>query len=133
MICFESPENVSLFGRYGVEDGRILLIDIDRCYEEDKNCKSDEEIEEFFQTHNLGMLYSSIEYQPDVYTNETLKKGARLDWLGFNSFNVTYPVEDYNVKTNTLSSMQDFSGIITKEDTFYTIERGDSKWYALDF
>ena len=62
MLCFENPEDVTLFGRYGLQDGKILLIDIDRCYEKEKNCKSDNEIEEFFQTHNLGMLYSTIEY-----------------------------------------------------------------------
>ena len=47
-MCIDDPTGLDFYGAWGTQDGKVLNIDIDRCYEKDKNCRSDDEIEEFF-------------------------------------------------------------------------------------
>ena len=39
----------------------------------------------------------------------------------------------FRIKKNNLYSMQDFTGMMTNEETFYTVDYEDTKYAGLDF
>ena len=53
------------------------MIDIEQC--NDNNCESEENIEEFFEKNQMILLFNTMEYQPEVYTDETIFKVARFE------------------------------------------------------
>ena len=51
MMCLDNPEDVYIKGQYTSDSGSMLNIDVERCFEKDKQCESVEEIEKFFDNH----------------------------------------------------------------------------------
>ena len=62
MMCLDSPEEILIQGQYGHDFGNLLVIDVEKCYEKEKNCKTDEEIDVFIKENQIIMPVNTVEY-----------------------------------------------------------------------
>ena len=79
MQCFDDLSKLEFYGVYKSENNRMLRILMSRCSGK-PYCKSDDEINEFVNSHTVYLLYNDQRYNPDIFEDDrTIEKFVSLE------------------------------------------------------
>ena len=67
-------------GTFDSIEGRMLNIHLRKCIGKD-NCKSDQEISEYFKGTYILVLKNNVRFQPRFYGNEAVLEESSIDWI----------------------------------------------------
>ena len=83
------------------------MIDVTSCMGEE--CLSDQEIDEYLDTHGLAVMMNSQKYQPEVYTEEAIIETTQL-WTQNLKNERTRKSRAFKLQLNNLSAIDSLSG-----------------------
>ena len=69
--CFDDPHSWKLKGTIDSEEGTFMQLRIMKCNGTD--CKKNDEIAEYVNSHSLIVIRNKSEYMPSEYADKTIK------------------------------------------------------------
>lgn len=79
-ICADSKD-LFIQGNQNTASGSELYIDIVKCTpREGLECKSDEEIKEYFSFFSINLLKNQVRFDQQFYGEESIIQESRIDW-----------------------------------------------------
>ena len=121
MWCIDAQEEVSVRGSYDTEEGRIIKVLLEKCDQysvrDDLECKSEEEIEEYFSDKYFLLLSNQVRFESEEFSNDKIVKESLIKKIKINT-QMRY-TQAYRVSTTQLELQDMFVNLnyLTEEES----------------
>lgn len=79
LICFDI-EQMYINGYFNSDVARKLVVQLERCQGEDKNCSDAETINDFYKNNMIGFLSNRIRFDPTLFGEEAVIQESEFFW-----------------------------------------------------
>ena len=83
LLCFKR-EDLWLHGDYNSQTARMINVQLRKCRDR-PDCKSDEEILEYFRGRYIMILHNQIRFDARKYGEDSIVAESRFKWLRINT------------------------------------------------
>ena len=116
--CFEDISSLSFTGSWKTASGEVLIVEVRKCSE--PNCVSEQELSEYLEDYNLGILANTQQYHSEVYTDEAISYSVRHWEQTLDNHKAKFQ-NNIQIQKNHLSSIENFSGFAEEDRSYFQL------------